>query len=80
MAITILAPKPAAEPYEESDRESDDSSDDGGANLEGDIDMRPKKKRRNDYDIVTPGESVTDDPQWMRYNVPSLSSSQPQLI
>jgi len=68
MAITILAPKPAAEPYEDSEGDSEDS-DDGGANLDGDIDMRPKKRRRNDYDIVTPGESVTDDPQWMRYSL-----------
>lgn len=68
MAITILAPEPVAEPYE-SDRDSAEDSDDGGANLEGDIDMQPKKRRRNDYDdVVTPGQSVTDDPQWMRYS------------
>lgn len=65
MAITILAPAPAAAPYE-SDREDSDDSD-GGADLDGDLDMRPAKRRKNDQDIVTPGESVTDDPQWMRY-------------
>jgi exosome complex component RRP4 len=65
MAITILAPAPAAEPYQSAD--SSDESDDGGVDLEGDFDMRPTKRaRRSAKDIVTPGEIVTDDPQWMR--------------
>ena len=74
MAITILAPAAANESYEESDRESQDSED-GGANLTDDIEVRPKKRRKNDSDIVTPGESVTDDPQWMRY-----ASALPSLV
>jgi exosome complex component RRP4 len=70
MAITILAPTPANVPnlpyYTENS--SDDDSD-GGVDLEGDIDMRPKKRARHDEysSIVTPGETVTDDPQWMRH-------------
>jgi exosome complex component RRP4 len=66
MAITILAPAPATvENYADSDTSSDE---DGGVNLHGDIDMRPKKRARHhgSSSIVTPGETVTDDPQWMR--------------
>ncbi|KAH8821063.1 hypothetical protein F5884DRAFT_893881 [Xylogone sp. PMI_703] len=65
MAITILAPSPTVSDTQD-DSESSDS--DGGVDLEGDIDMRPTKRARHDPidDIVTPGEIVTDDPQWMR--------------
>jgi exosome complex component RRP4 len=65
MAITILVPAPAA-PYQTAE-DSDDDHDDGGVELEGDSDMRPSKRARRSKDIVTPGETVTDDPQWMRY-------------
>lgn len=69
MAITILAPAAANVPnlpYYAENSSEDDS--DGGVDLEGDIDMRPKKRARHDgaSSIVTPGETVTDDPQWMR--------------
>ena len=64
MAITILAPAPAGVPYL---RENSSDSEDGGADLEGDHDMRPAKRARHKKDVVTPGEIVTDDPQWMRY-------------
>lgn len=66
MAITILAPAPVAIPYQ-SESSSDDSDDDGGVDLQGDVGMRPAKRARYSKDIVTPGETVTDDPQWMRY-------------
>lgn len=67
MAITILAPAPPAVEHFSSDDISEDSED-GGVDLEGDIDMRPKKRARHheSSSIVTPGEIVTDDPQWMR--------------
>lgn len=65
MAITILAPAPAV-PFQRPRSSEDDSDDDiGGVDLEGDSDMRPSKRARKE--IVTPGETVTDDPQWMRY-------------
>ena len=64
MAITILAPTPAGVPYPTA---NSSDSEDGGADLEGDHDMRPSKRARHQKDIVTPGEIVTDDPQWMRY-------------
>jgi len=65
MAITILAPAPAAAATKNQINESDDDSDTGGVDLQGDIDMRPAKRARHS-DIVTPGEVVTDDAQWMR--------------
>jgi len=67
MAITILPPAPANTAYyADSDNSSDD--EDGGVNLDGDLDMRPKKRarRQGSSSIVTPGETITDDPQWMR--------------
>lgn len=70
MAITILPPvvEDVDVHQEDSDIESMDS--------EGDIDMttaRPGKRQRLEdrkkrgTGIVTPGEVVTDDPQWMRW-------------
>lgn len=67
MAITILPPAPAAlDDYESSSEEEHDS--------EGDVDMadvgRPSKRAKTiGADMVTPGETVTDDPQWMRYEL-----------
>jgi len=66
MAITILAPAPVAAIARKYASDSDDDSDTGGVDLQGDIDMRPSKRARHS-DIVTPGEIVTDDAQWMRY-------------
>ncbi|KAK0517149.1 hypothetical protein JMJ35_000304 [Cladonia borealis] len=45
-----------------------DASDSDSADSEGDIDMAPPAKRHklSTKSIVTPGEMVTDDPQWMR--------------
>ena len=67
MAIIILAPKSATSDYH-AESGSSDSDEDGGVDLDGDIDMRPKKRPRHhgSSSIVTPGETVTDDPQWMR--------------
>ena len=66
MAITILPPAPPVQDFD-SDISSDSDSE-GGVDLDGDLDMRPKKRARRagPISIVTPGEVVTDDPQWMR--------------
>lgn len=64
MAITIIAPTALAAPYHSED--VSDDSDNGGVGLEGDLDMRPAKRPKH-QEIVTPGEMITDDPQWMRY-------------
>jgi exosome complex component RRP4 len=54
------------------DEDSSDNDSEGGADLEGDIDMRPSKRARHGgaSSIVTPGEVITDDSQWMRYVLP----------
>ncbi|KAG7153163.1 hypothetical protein HYQ46_012300 [Verticillium longisporum] len=70
MPITIHAPKPTPQVHTNTVYASDSDSDDGGGvDLDGDLNMsRPAKRARNagHHDIVTPGEVITDDPQWMR--------------
>ncbi|KAI0535360.1 hypothetical protein GGR58DRAFT_447057 [Xylaria digitata] len=70
MPITILqpAPPPGYNPHHTPDVGSDSDSE-GGVGLEGDASMgRPSKRFRwsDDDAIVTPGEIITEDPQWMR--------------
>ena len=64
MAITILPPTVEDDAYYSSEDESFDSDED--------VDMgnttRPAKRPKlSNISILTPGELVTDDPQWMRY-------------
>ena len=63
-SITAPAPQPPIAYNDASDSDTDDS--------EGDIDMGPPAKRPklSTKSIVTPGETVTDDPQWMRCSLP----------
>lgn len=69
MAISILAPAPAEPP---AHGRAHDSDDDIADDLDGDVDMldgaRPTKRARLSTRgvLVTPGEVVTADPQWMR--------------
>ncbi|KAI5289188.1 exosome non-catalytic core subunit rrp4 [Ascosphaera aggregata] len=65
MPITVLPPVVEADSYILSEGDSGDS--------DGDVDMdfdstksHPSKRLRLSRGIVTPGEIVTDDPQWMR--------------
>ena len=65
MVISILPPAPAATAYHH------ESSDNDSLDSEGDVDMadsgRPTKRARlSGIGIVTAGETVTDDLQWMR--------------
>ncbi|RDW61019.1 hypothetical protein BP6252_12402 [Coleophoma cylindrospora] len=81
MAITILPPAPAyLEPQD--DISSDDSDVDGGVDLEGDSGMRPSKRARHssDQELVTPGEIVTDDPQWMRGHGTYVAPSTTEIV
>ena len=70
MPITILSPKPAiaASSYNAISRNGlplfDEDSDTDM--LESDIPRPTKRARTGAKGIVTPGESITDDPQWMR--------------
>lgn len=82
MPITILPPLQATSrrvfssaPAESSDTDASDSSDEDsrGAPAAGAMSIdsgRPAKRRRAGdaagREIVTPGEVITDDPQWMR--------------
>ncbi|KAI0438841.1 hypothetical protein F4803DRAFT_533448 [Xylaria telfairii] len=72
MPITILKPAPAPgyNPNITSSGGDSDSDSEGGVDLEGDVSMGrpPKRSRRSEDDdaIVTPGEIITEDPQWMR--------------
>ncbi|KAK4191112.1 exosome complex component rrp4 [Podospora australis] len=79
MPITILPPKSSrpipsrrADPEDvPSDSDSDTSSQAGGADLDGDIPMittanKSSPKYDSNTGIVTPGELITSDPQWMR--------------
>jgi exosome complex component RRP4 len=77
MAITILAPAPPAA-HDEDDDSRSEASDDGGVGLGEDTEMPPAKRlRHSTKDLVTPGQTVTDDPQWMRFTPPNLSSACP---
>ncbi|MCJ1250410.1 exosome non-catalytic core subunit rrp4 [Trapelia coarctata] len=73
MAISILSPAPAAPAYQTS-------SDNDALDSEGDEDMaseaRPAKRAPfGGKGIVTPGETVTEDPQWMRGHGTLVSTS-----
>ncbi|OLN82213.1 Exosome complex component rrp4 [Colletotrichum chlorophyti] len=72
MPITIHAPRTTPSYHKPANYAADSDSDsDGGADIEGDVTMRPAKRARGDtYEIVTPGEIITDDPQWMSRDAP----------
>ncbi|KAG0652166.1 Ribosomal RNA-processing 4 [Hyphodiscus hymeniophilus] len=78
MAITILAPAPAIIPYQAES--SPDDSDDGGVDLQGDVSMRPAKRARHSREIITPGEIITDDAQWMRGHGTYVAASSSEII
>ena len=73
MPFTVRRAAPASPPPEPPSSDSDDSQD-----SEGDTSMletRPSKRiKLSSSSIVTPGEIVTDDPQWMRCAPASLLS------
>jgi exosome complex component RRP4 len=68
MAITILAPAPPPPIRHEAYSEDDD--DEMDLDSEEDVDMdgkaASKKPRMSAKHVITPGELVTDDTQWMR--------------
>jgi len=62
MAITITAPAPAVPDYPySSPSEGEDDYD-----PDGDVQMRRPWRGATTDEIVTPGETITEDPQWMR--------------
>ncbi|RYP81434.1 hypothetical protein DL770_005910 [Monosporascus sp. CRB-9-2] len=83
MPITILQPAPLPIDKPSTGYASDSDSDsDGGADLEGNISMmRPSKRaRRTDDAIVTPGEVITEDPQWMRGHGTYTTADPPAIV
>lgn len=64
MAITVLPPAPAAPPP--NAKPYHDDADSSPSDDEMDIDSLPTAKSRTNTTIITPGQTVTDDPQWMR--------------
>ncbi|KAK9782585.1 hypothetical protein SCAR479_00928 [Seiridium cardinale] len=83
MPITILQPSLAKEPvYNSYGSDSDSNSDsEGGVDLEGDISMsRPAKRARRGESIVTPGEVITEDAQWMRGHGTYTLPEPPQIV
>ncbi|KAI9671955.1 MAG: exosome non-catalytic core subunit rrp4 [Caeruleum heppii] len=80
MAITILPPTPAAQRHV-----LHEPKDEGQSDSEGDVDMsdnaRPSKRAKtSSSDIVTPGELVTDDAQWMRGHGTYVSTDTTNII
>ena len=74
MPVTILKPAPAPPPPHEAGNQNEDSLD-----LDSDDEMEldaPRASKRSKLShLVTPGELVTDDPQWMRYVLQPTSFS-----
>ncbi|KAK4239928.1 hypothetical protein C8A03DRAFT_42470 [Achaetomium macrosporum] len=95
MPITILTPKPSR-PINDREEDVSDAfsisdSESGGVDLDGDLPMtsRPHKRVRitnttsssaSGGDIVTPGELITDDPQWMRGHGTYVTPGTPSII
>ncbi|KAI9699767.1 MAG: exosome non-catalytic core subunit rrp4 [Candelina mexicana] len=66
MAITILPPAPAALDYNGDSSDDDERFDEEGDTNMGETDRPSKRARSSIKGLVTPGEVVTEDPQWMR--------------
>lgn len=64
MAISILAPAAAAPPPTKPHHHANADSDSDGEEM--DIDSLPTGHSSASTTIITPGQTVTDDPQWMR--------------
>ncbi|KAK7755962.1 Exosome complex component rrp4 [Diatrype stigma] len=87
MPITILQPAVIPIHRPTIDVSDSDSDSGGGADLEGDIPMmRPSKRPRRansddgDSSIVTPGEVITEDPQWMRGHGTYTTTNPPAIV
>lgn len=74
MAITILPPTVEDDAYYSSEEETFDSDEDVDM---GDAPPPAKRPKLSSISILTPGELVTDDPQWMRYVNLNLSTENP---
>ncbi|ETS81387.1 hypothetical protein PFICI_06389 [Pestalotiopsis fici W106-1] len=81
MPITILQPSLAREPAVHNHNSDSESDSEGGVDLDGDISMsRPTKRVRRTEAILTPGEVITEDPQWMRGHGTYTLPDPPQIV
>ncbi|KAH6690509.1 exosome complex exonuclease RRP4 [Plectosphaerella plurivora] len=88
MPISITAPRAAAHQPRTTQKaatydDSDSDSDAGGVDLEGDVSMSAPASRarlNGRHQIVTPGEVITDDPQWMRGHGTYVSSEDAAIV
>ncbi|ROT35663.1 exosome complex exonuclease RRP4 [Sodiomyces alkalinus F11] len=84
MPITILKPRSIPQTHDHTFHasDSDSDSDSGGVDLDGDVSMSraSKRGRSGDHEIVTPGEVITDDPQWMRGHGTYVSSAEGAIV
>ncbi|KAI1764153.1 hypothetical protein GGR53DRAFT_335725 [Hypoxylon sp. FL1150] len=83
MPITILQPAQVPTRHPRDVTYDSDSDSEGGVDIEGDVSMtRPTKRaRRTDGNsIVTPGEVITEDPQWMRGHGTYTTTNPPAII
>ncbi|KAF6218378.1 hypothetical protein HO133_005725 [Letharia lupina] len=76
MPFTITLPAPL------SPLHHNEPSDSPSLDSDGDTDMPPPSKRPklSTRSIVTPGETVTDDPQWMRGHGTYTHPTSPQIL
>lgn len=85
MVFTISPLAPVSQPQSQSYNDDNNNIPPPLPSIDsdGDIDMglsdgRPSKRPKlGNAAIVTPGETVTEDPQWMRCNPNSNSNSKP---
>ncbi|KAF3018151.1 exosome non-catalytic core subunit rrp4 [Neopestalotiopsis sp. 37M] len=81
MPITILQPSLARESVVKNHTSDSESDSEGGVDLDGDISMtRPAKRVRRNEAILTPGEVITEDPQWMRGHGTYTLPDPPQIV
>ena len=68
MPISILLPQPAPLAAHDVSRLGQQLFDtDSDTEMADDLPRPTKRARGGPMAIVTPGENITDDPQWMRY-------------
>ncbi|KAF1981327.1 hypothetical protein K402DRAFT_398606 [Aulographum hederae CBS 113979] len=88
MPISILPPAPApapaplarSNPANKNEHPSSLYLSDDDDDMDIDSDRPPKKRRTTATHLVTPGETITSDPQWMRGHGTTTHPSDPSTI
>lgn len=66
MPISILPPAPVISISNNVSEADSDEDEEDKFDLEGDVAMTDAPSKRRTKAIITPGEIITDDSQWMR--------------